>query len=288
MSLVTFAQLQRSAGAQLQEAGVETAGLDARILLAHCAGMPYFALISCAKDNVGDDVQSAYQELINQRIAGKPVYRIIGKREFFGRDFIVADNVLDPRPETELLVERILQDFAGKKAHFAEIGVGSGVIGISLLLEQDHFTGIGSDISEDAINATKSNLTLHEIEKRFQLKLTDCLAGIDGAFDFIVSNPPYIDSKDMAGLQKEVFEHDPHIALDGGKDGLEFYERILTDAKPLLKPEGHLYLETGADQHEALIKLAQKKGWGLVSAHLDLSSIERFVVFNVTGDLREK
>lgn len=281
MSSITFADLQRSAGVQLQKAGVETAGLDARILLAHCAGIPYFALISCAKDNVSDEVQQAFQKLIDLRIAGKPVYRIIGKREFFGRDFIVADNVLDPRPETELLVERVLQDFAGKDAHFAEIGVGSGVISISLLLEQPQFTAIGTDISEDAINATKSNLALHEIARRFELKLADCLDGINGPFDFIVSNPPYIDSADMSQLQKEVREHDPHIALDGGKDGLEFYERILSDAKQRLKPKGRLYLETGAEQHEGLTKLAEKKGWGLVSAHLDLSGIERFVVFDV-------
>lgn len=281
MSSITFAQLQRSAGAQLLEAGIETSGLDARILLAHCAGIPYFTLISCAKDEVLEVTQNKYQSLIEQRMAGKPVYRIIGRREFFGRDFIVADNVLDPRPETELLVERILQDFADKDAHFAEIGVGSGVISISLLLEQSLFTAIGSDISADAINATKANLELHAIQKRLELKLADCLEGINGPFDFIVSNPPYIDSADMAGLQKEVREFDPHIALDGGKDGLEFYERILTDAKPLLKPKGKLYLETGAGQHEALIKLASQKDWGLVSAHLDLSSIERFVVFEV-------
>lgn len=284
MSLVTFAQLQRSAGAQLQEAGVETAGLDARILLAHCAGIPYFALISCAKDEVLEEVQNKYKSVIEQRIAGKPVYRIIGKREFFGREFIIADNVLDPRPETELLVERILQDFAQKEAHFAEIGVGSGVISISLLLEQDQFSAIGSDISQDAINATEANLKLHDIEKRLSLKLTDCLEGIKGPFDFIVSNPPYIDSVDMSGLQKEVRDFDPHIALDGGKDGLEFFERILTQAKPLLKTKGKLYLETGAGQHEILIKLAKQMGWGLVSAHLDLSGIERFVVFEVLAD----
>lgn len=284
MSLVTFAQMQRSAGAQLQEAGVETAGLDARILLAHCAGIPYFALISCAKDEVLEDVQNNYKSVIEQRIAGKPVYRIIGKREFFGREFIIADNVLDPRPETELLVERILQDFAQKEAHFAEIGIGSGVISISLLLEQDQFSAIGSDISQDAINATEANLKLHDIEKRLSLKLTDCLEGIKGPFDFIVSNPPYIDSVDMSGLQKEVRDFDPHIALDGGKDGLEFFERILTQAKPLLKTKGKLYLETGAGQHEILIKLAKQMGWGLVSAHLDLSGIERFVVFEVLAD----
>lgn len=284
MSLVTFAQLQRSAGAQLQEAGVETAGLDARILLAHCAGIPYFALISCAKDEVLEEVQNKYKSVIEQRIAGKPVYRIIGKREFFGREFIIADNVLDPRPETELLVERILQDFAQKEAHFAEIGVGSGVISISLLLEQDQFSAIGSDISQDAINATEANLKLHDIEKRLSLKLTDCLESIKGPFDFIVSNPPYIDSVDMSGLQKEVRDFDPHIALDGGKDGLDFFERILTQAKPLLKTKGKLYLETGAGQHEILIKLAKQMGWGLVSAHLDLSGIERFVVFEVLAD----
>lgn len=281
MSLVTFADLQRSAGSQLQSADVETAGLDARILLAHAAGMQYYALISCAKDAVSEAVQQKYQQLIAQRIAGKPVYRIIGLREFFGREFIVADNVLDPRPETELLVERILQDFAGKDAHFAEIGVGSGVISISLLLEQSQFTAIGSDISQDAINATNANLDAYDIEKRFELKLADCLEGIKGPFDFIVSNPPYIDSVDMAGLQKEVRDYDPHIALDGGKDGLEFYLRILTDAKSCLVPKGRLYLETGAGQHEPLINLAQQKGWGLVSAHLDLSGIERFVVFEI-------
>lgn len=281
MSLITFADLQRSAGAQLRKGEVELANLDARILLANAAGIPYYALISCAKDMVPEDVQLNYQELINQRIAGKPVYRIIGKREFFGRNFIVSDNVLDPRPETELLVERVLQDFHGKKAHFAEIGVGTGVISISLLMEEALFTAVGSDISEDAIKAAKENLDGYGLKSRFELKLTDCLNGVKGPFDFIVSNPPYIDSNDMAGLQKEVRDFDPHLALDGGKGGLEFYSRILLDAKDCIKLNGRLYLETGAGQHEKLIEMAKQKGWGLVSAHLDLSEIERFVVFEM-------
>ncbi|MFK7903296.1 MAG: peptide chain release factor N(5)-glutamine methyltransferase [Nitratireductor sp.] len=281
MSQRTFAQLQKEASLELEACGIDNAKLDCRILLSHAAGIEYYSLISMAKDVVPQAVAFKFLELVENRKTGKPVYRIIGKREFFGRAFEVHEDVLDPRPETELLVERILQDFDGRVAKFCEIGIGSGAISVSLLCEQAKLEGLGTDISNTAIKAASINANNHGVEDRLQIVSTDCLKGIEGPFDFVVSNPPYIISKEIDELQIEVKNHDPAIALDGGADGLQFYERIFDEAKLVLKEGGLLYLETGHGQHEDLSVMGAKKGWGLVSKHLDLSGLERIMVFNI-------
>lgn len=265
----------------LRAGGIETAAFDARILVEAVTGLSRAQLISRSDLEISKEVRAQITNYVAQRISGKPVFRILGQREFFGRDFKVFDNVLDPRPETELLVELIVEQTSNVK-RFAEIGVGSGAISVSLLCEIPNASALATDMSDEALIAARHNAKTHGVKNRLTLAKADCLSGVQGKFDFIVSNPPYIKSEDIEQLQIEVREFDPALALDGGKSGLEFYAKIFEQAHGLLVEGGKLYLETGHGQHDELAELGKKMGWGLVSKHLDLCGLERIVVFKET------
>lgn len=285
---LTIAELIAQATKHLQASGIETPSLDARILFEAASGFSRAEIISKSKDDVSTQTRYRFLSFIEERKAGKPVYRIIGRRDFYGREFKVFDDVLDPRPETELLVDLIVSEWKGHLCRFAEIGVGSGAISVSLLAEMEQAQGLATDICDHAINAATFNAEQIGVANRLEIRKANCLIDADGPitgqFDFIVSNPPYIDSNEMAGLSKEVLSHDPKIALDGGKAGLEFYGRIFDEARHIIIPDGKLYLETGYGQHADLIEMAGKIGWGLISSHLDLSGLERIVVFKYEGE----
>lgn len=284
LSSNSISQLLHIASIELEDAGIENAKLDARLLL-QAAGEFSRTYIASNRDGMVESaVELKFLNFIEKRKSGKPVYRIIGKREFYGREFSVFDDVLDPRPETELLVERVLEDWTGQSPSFIEIGVGSGAICVSLLAEIDGARCLGTDISNAAIGAAQANAKSIGVDGRLELVEGDCLSGIDGKYDFIVSNPPYVSCDEMLKLPIEVREHDPHISLEAGREGLDFYVRIFDEAKGLLNSEGRLYLETGHGQHDLLIAMGSKKGWGLVSKHLDLSGLERIVVFEESAN----
>ena len=277
------AELQRHGAAVLREAGIANPQFDARVLLAGCLGLEMAALLGAAGTVIGEPGLSTYLAALKERCSGKPVHRILGYREFYGRKFSFGKDCLEPRPETELLVSRILQDCdKGESVQFTEIGVGSGVIAVTLLAELPLAQAIATDIAAGALKAAQQNAVVFNVSDRLKLFETDCLDGIDRrqgiGFDFIVSNPPYIASPEIETLSDEVRRFDPHAALDGGEDGLDIYRRILRQAGALLKPSGRLYLETGHGQHDALAGMAKEIGWGIVSRHLDLSGLERIVV----------
>ena len=283
----TYDGLLRGAAKRLENAGVETAMLDARRLLGHASGCELAALISRSRDTPCQQTVARFENCLSARISGKPVHRIVGEREFFGRMFKVLDDVLEPRPETELLVERILEDWTSDpvnanpktaRPEFAEIGVGSGVVAVSLLAELEGSKCIATDISDKAIEASRINAKLHGVEDRLSLQKVEFLADVRGGLDFIVSNPPYIKSGDLKGLARQVREYDPIVALDGGTSGLEIYAGILEKCLFHLEVNGRLYLETGHGQHIEIIDLAVRMGWGLVSSHLDLSGLQRILV----------
>ncbi len=264
---------------RLEAAGISGAGKDARYLLGYLTGIEP-GLVPARGDLLVDEkTVERLEGWIGERISGKSVHRITGSREFFGRNFFFDEFCLEPRPETELLVERVLYDFKGDNCvRFAEIGIGSGVIALSLLLELKNARAVATDISEGALCASKRNAENLGVAERLGLVRTSCLEGVDGPFDFIVSNPPYIETEALAGLSREVREHDPLSALDGGGDGLDVYKSILSGSALKLRPAGRLYLETGHGQHSAICGLATENGWGIVSCHLDLSGLERIVV----------
>jgi release factor glutamine methyltransferase len=181
-----------------------------------------------------------------------------------------------------LLVERILEDHKpSRQICFGEIGVGSGVIVCTLLAELPEAVGFGTDIAKGAIDTTLKNAEILGVKDRIKLSQTDCFAGVDERFDFIVSNPPYITTSDMGGLSRDVRLFDPSAALDGGSDGLDIYRKILRQAPVQLHTGDRLYLETGHGQHESIAAIAVEMGWGIVSTHLDLSGLERIMVLEV-------
>jgi len=223
-----------------------------------------------------------------RRLAGEPVSRILGRREFFGRVFAVTPEVLDPRPETELLVEAALrlrphiEALAGSAPVACDLGSGSGAIIVSLLAEWPVLKGLAVDISAPALRVTRRNAAAHGVAKRLLCVQGSWLEPIGGPIDLLLANPPYISERDIAGLQREVREHDPHLALAGGADGLDAYRAIARRAKDVLRPGGWLLVEVGAGQAQAVRALFTRAGLAADEALLpsilaDLAGVERVV-----------
>lgn len=258
----TVAHVLPHASARLAGAGIGSAKLDARLLLQHCLNLGHAALIGAHDRELSPEEMLRFDAMLARRVAREPVARIVGGREFFGRWFEVSRDVLDPRPETELLVEMILADHTAKTAlTFADVGVGSGAISLSLLAERAGWTAIGSDVSVGALDCANRNAAKLGVSNRFHPVRSDLLKGLEGTFDFIVSNPPYISSLAIDDLEPEVVKYDPVLSLDGGGDGLAFYRRLLGEAPGFIKPAGRLYVEIGSGQHDQVNLIAEAAGW---------------------------
>ena len=215
-----------------------------------------------------------------RRAAGEPLSRILGRREFWGLDLAISPDVLDPRPETETIVEAALTKFAdrrGEALRVLDLGVGSGALLCALLAEFRAARAVGVDRSKAAAMIARANVEALGLAQRVQIRLGDWGAGLDGQFDLVVSNPPYIRSADIAGLAPEVRDHDPRLALDGGLDGLDAYRALLPDVARLLTPGGRFLFEVGAGQAEAVKALAAAAGLVDLATHRDLAAIERVV-----------
>jgi release factor glutamine methyltransferase len=239
----------------LREAGIETAELDARVLLCHAAGLSHETYIARAREALPADAALRLAHAIARRLAREPVARITGVREFYGRSFILDKDTLDPRPDTETLIEAALdivreRDWQEKPLSLLDLGTGSGCILVTLLAELPHARGLGTDLSEGALAIAAANAEAHGVGPRASFAAADWLDGISGKFDLVLSNPPYISTGTIAGLAEEVAAHDPRLALDGGPDGLDAYRRIAMRARDILTEDGHLLVEIGAGQGE--------------------------------------
>lgn len=280
-------KLLRDIAARLRFAGIDTAMLDARMIVCHVSGLSDIDLISRPQTPVCDEHVVRIGEMVDRRQAGEPVSRLIGYKEFFGREFKVTPATLDPRPDTEILVEtgvRLLRALPKERAvRFLDIGTGTGVIAVTVLCEVLSATGIATDMSREALAVCRSNATALGVEERLELVCTNWADGVTGQFDLVVSNPPYIASHEIAGLDANVREHDPGLALDGGVDGLDAYRDIFSRVADLMAPGGHVLVEFGKGQHEAVVQIAARKGLALTggSAGLipDLAGTIRCAVF---------
>ncbi len=243
-------------------AGIETPGLDARLLLCAALGIGHLDLLREPDRQIGA-AASAIEATARRRLAGEPVSRIVGGREFYGLDFALTPAVLDPRPDTEILVEAVLAAFAARRAaplHLLDLGIGSGAILAALLSQLPNAFGTGVDRSEPACRVARSNLAALGFAGRSAIVCADWTNPLRGAFDVIVSNPPYIAAGEIGGLAAEVRTYDPLGALDGGADGLAAY-RILAAAVPqLLRPGGIVAFEVGATQAESVASLLAGTG----------------------------
>lgn len=278
----TAAQTLRAAAVRLSEAGCETARLDARLLLERASGLTQADLVARPDVPLGQTVLARFAAMVARREAGEPVSRILGEREFYGRTFVVTPDVLDPRPDTETLVDAALKlAGAASDLRILDIGTGSGAIIVTLLAELPAATGVATDKSTQALDIARRNAHLLGVSNRLDLIETEWACGVTGPFGLIVSNPPYICEVDIAGLAREVREHDPHLALSGGPDGLDAYRALLPQAAGLLAEGGHVIVEFGAGQHGEVVRIAEASGLVLTPQGLvkDMADHVRCAVF---------
>jgi release factor glutamine methyltransferase len=261
-----------------REAGFDDPRLMARRLLADAIGVEPGALVLHPDRVIGEAAQRVAPALV-RALSGEPLTRIAGIRNFCGRDFRVTPDVLDPRPETELLVEEMLKRLAGQKApRILDLGTGSGAILLTLLAEMPEAAGVAVDLSPGALAVARANAEALGVADRVAFHEGDLFAGLAGAFEAIVSNPPYIPSADLAGLERAVRDFDPPMALDGGADGLEFYRRIAAHARRFLVPGGWLGLELGAGQAEMVRIMLEAAGFSAVAIRQDLAGHARHIL----------
>jgi release factor glutamine methyltransferase len=264
----------RTAIARLAAAGVPGAARDARLCLAAALGIADDRLTLHLGDALGAGPEAAFARMIAAREARQPVSQILGKRLFWGRYFKVTGDVLDPRPETETLVAATLeQPFDA----VLDLGTGSGCLLLTLLAERPAARGVGVDLSEPALAVARANAAALGVTARVRLVQGDWAAGLEGRFDLIVSNPPYIPAAEMAALAPEVRDWEPALALSPGADGLAAYRAIASAAPRLLAPGGALMVEHGAGQGAGVAAILAGAGATTVAAHADMDGRARVV-----------
>ena len=260
---------------RLREAGVEDASRDARLLLAHAMGVPAGRLTLHLPDDVGPDMLDRLDHLIAARIRRQPVSQLTGKRLFWGRSFAVTRDVLDPRPETETL---IIAALSWPFQRVLDLGLGSGCILLTLLAERPDSTGIGVEVSPPALDVARMNRATLGLQGRADLRAGRWFAPVDGRFDLIVSNPPYIAAAEMAGLSPEVRDWEPAMALTPGGDGLDAHRAIAAGVLAHLTPGGRVLLEIGPAQGAAVVALLGQAGLVRTAVLPDLDGRDRVVV----------
>ena len=264
----------------LKNNGVPNYNLDARILLANLLSLENKYFMSDIK--VTNKDKENFFSMIKDRINGKPVSKIISRRDFWETEFFINSSTLDPRPDSEILVKSALEvnKFINKeKINILELGVGSGCILLSLLNEINGSIGIGIDIDIEALKVAQLNALNMKISEKVSFIASNWTKSIKGKFDIIISNPPYIKSSNIINLQKEVKNHDPLIALDGGEDGLICYKEIMKNIKGLMKKNAFLLLEIDSWQGNIIIELSKKNHLKFFSIKKDLSGKERCIIF---------
>jgi release factor glutamine methyltransferase len=260
-------------------AGIEDARTDARILSAHALKLSRAQLISQSDRELEAREVDALSARAARRLKREPVSRILGEREFWGLRFVINASVLDPRPETETLVEAALdwittRHLRNEALRVLDIGTGSGALLLALLSELPAATGVAADKSSDALMVARANADRLGFADRCKFVVTDYAATLRGPFDLIVSNPPYIASGEIPQLSPEVRNYDPMLALDGGSDGLNAHRAIISDAPRLQASRGRLILELGKGQADAVSRIAENAGLS-VATYPDLAGIRR-------------
>ena len=271
-------QAMRLLAEAFTRAGIEDATIDARLLLCAAAGFDHSALIRDPDLPIEEEAAELALAMARRRLAREPVSRILGERSFWSFDLLVTPAVLDPRPDTETVVDGALEVLAerqGEALSILDLGTGSGALLCALLDVFPQAQGLGVDISKEACAVARENLSRCELAPRGQVRQGSWEAGLPGLYDLVVSNPPYIESDALAGLDPEVRLYDPMLALDGGPDGLTAYRDICALLPALVAPGGFVIFEVGQGQAEAVAALMTGQGFENVRAKRDLSGVER-------------
>lgn len=276
-----YAKLYQIGKEQLQKAGITDAELDARLLLEFICHTDRNALYAHGDQEIEDEKMQDFLQLIEKRAVHIPLQHLTGEQNFMGLDFLVNEHVLIPRQDTEILVEEIMRDLHDG-IRILDMCTGSGCILLSLLHYSNDCSGVGVDVSEDALAVARQNAD-RLAEKQAVFIQSDLFEKVEGSFDLIVSNPPYIRSQEIAGLMPEVREHEPHLALDGKDDGLYFYREIIKGAMLHLKRGGQLFFEIGYDQGEAVQALLAANGYTEIAVVKDYAGLDRVVYGTFLG-----
>lgn len=280
MSPTTLEQALQRTAQQLVEADIEDAGRDARVLLGHVLDRDRAYLHAFPETLLSDEQLVQLSELVDRRIARVPMSQVLGSREFWSLDFQVTPDTLTPRPDSETLVEAAVEQFGDGPgpSTIADLGTGTGCLLISLLTVWPQSRGLGVDLSPEALAVACNNARTCRVDERARFLEGSWFEGIEDLFDLIVSNPPYIPGPDLAGLEPEVVQHEPHLALDGGQDGLDAYRALLPQLTGHLTDEGLVVLEHGAGQGPEIETLALENGLVVVTSRSDLAGLRRCLV----------
>ena len=259
---------------RLKEVGISNGARESKKILAFVTNHEYSALNWMQEFKISKELKFKFTALIEQRVSGAPISKIIGKRLFFNSEFFVNENVLDPRPETEVVVSVALEE---NFSTVLDLGTGTGCIVISLLKEKPDAVGVSLDISKECLSIAKINAETNGVLDRVKFIQSDWFSNVNSRFDLIVSNPPYIGLSELNDLSREVKNFDPKIALFGGRDGLNCYEVIFNDVIRFLNPGGRLITEVGSTQSSEVKKLFFNNGFIDIKVTKDLDLNNRVV-----------
>ena len=278
---ITIGMAWRMARDRFIKANIASASLDAQLLAEHVFSFNNVRLAINEHDLISPKQLLELEKLVKGRLSGKPIARILGKKEFYGLEFKLNNATLIPRPETEILVDLALKHIQTLKSpHILELGIGSGCISIAILTKNKNARAVGVDLSKLALKQANENANIHKVNNQIDLLNSNWFKQIKNQqkFDIIISNPPYIKTSDILLLAKEVKDFDPKLALDGGKDGLEPYRIIAKNAKQYLKPKALVIVEFGLGQEKAISKIFNNENFNSISLYRDLSGIVRAMV----------
>ena len=277
---MNYRKLYETGKDRLEKAGIQEAALDARLLLEEVCGTDRNTLLVHGDRAVTEEEETQFRIYIERRSTHEPLQQITGWQEFMGLRFSVTEDVLVPRQDTETLVEEVMR-YLRDGMEILDVCTGSGCILLSLLRYSNGCRGVGCDISEKALAVAGQNAK--ELGISAQFIQSDLFESIEGRFEYIVSNPPYIRKDMIPTLMEEVRDHEPLIALDGGEDGLDFYRKITREATEHLYSGGMLFFEIGYDQGEAVKLLMEEEGYEEVTVSQDLAGLDRVVYGTFNG-----
>jgi release factor glutamine methyltransferase len=285
----TLEDLLGAGKAMLSSEGIAEAALDARLLIEHYTGTTRAHAITSPRRPVEPEIVAHVMAAFERRAAGAPVHRIIGFRAFYGLDLLLSPATLEPRADTETLVDAILPVVRECVRQYGacrilDLGTGTGAIALALLSQVKEATATGVDISTEALDAAAANAGKYGIADRFTTVRSDWFGEISGRWDVIVSNPPYISTASIAGLAREVRDHEPIAALDGGPDGLDAYRIIAKHASAFLTENGHIGVEIGFDQRESVCAIFSGNGFRLCDSARDLGGNDRVLTFAASAN----
>ncbi len=278
---MTLGDLLKDGAARLANVGIDGAARESRLLLQAASGIPISTQIAFPERAIAADAAERFDELLERRARREPMAHILGRREFWSLAFKVTADTLDPRPDSESLVQAVLDQVPDRSAalRLADFGTGTGCLLLALLHELPNATGVGVDVSAAALAVAAENADALGLAQRASFHRGNWDDGIDPGFDIVLSNPPYIPSGDIAGLQPEVASFEPRLALDGGSDGLDAYRRLGPAAMRLLVPGGLAAFEIGLGQGDSVREIMAAAGLRHIATARDLGAIERCVLF---------